>query len=333
MASLFKRNGVYYLAMFVDGKRMYRSTKARTKSEALRFLVDFKQGVEHRKNVLLSQLLRDFGDFSKNNHARITSAGYIRHCKRFLSFVGDRNISALTPLDYERYKSSRIGKLKVSSINTELRALKVLMGYAVKWQLLAASPFSGVTMLRVPEQAPAYLTREQAQALLDVIKNDSLRDLITVALYTGLRRSEVVPLKWESVDLANRMIIIKCTPTYQTKTGRTYRIPINEVVWHILSQPRKHPVYCFTSSLGQPYDLDEVTRRFKAYARKAKLSESIHFHSLRHTAAIWLCQAGVPLFDVQKLLNHSNIATTAIYAHLSPEHLRQSVEKLVDSRN
>lgn len=76
-----------------------------------------------------------------------------------------------------------------------------------------------------------------------------------------------------------------------------------------------------------------VTHSFKKYIRHTGLPGSIHFHSLRHSFASLLASAGVPLFDIQKLLIHSNIQTTQIYSHLAPEHLRTSVERLVITTN
>ena len=71
-----------------------------------------------------------------------------------------------------------------------------------------------------------------------------------------------------------------------------------------------------------------LSRRFKKYARKCELPEGIHFHSLRHSGASWLVQAGVPLFSVQKGLGHSSPTVTHIYSLLAEEHLREAVDKI-----
>ena len=71
-----------------------------------------------------------------------------------------------------------------------------------------------------------------------------------------------------------------------------------------------------------------VAKVFKKYAKKAALSEQVHFHSLRHTFASWLVQDGVSLYAVQKRLGHSSISVTQVYSHLQPEQLHETVNRL-----
>lgn len=73
---------------------------------------------------------------------------------------------------------------------------------------------------------------------------------------------------------------------------------------------------------------DWIVHNFKKYVLKANINPKLHFHSLRHTFASWLVQAGVSIYKVSKLLGHSDVKTTEIYSHLRIEDLRNSVEKL-----
>ena len=73
---------------------------------------------------------------------------------------------------------------------------------------------------------------------------------------------------------------------------------------------------------------DRITKTFKKYVIKSKLNPKLKFHSLRHTFASWLVQRGVSIYEVSKLLGHSDIKVTEIYAHLKPENLRNAVELL-----
>ena len=75
-------------------------------------------------------------------------------------------------------------------------------------------------------------------------------------------------------------------------------------------------------------DEDMLTHLFKEYVLKAGLESRLHFHSLRHTFASWLVQDGVSLYEVQKLLGHSNIAVTQVYSHLQPEGLHSTVNRI-----
>jgi len=71
-----------------------------------------------------------------------------------------------------------------------------------------------------------------------------------------------------------------------------------------------------------------VQRKFKRYVRQSGLNDALKFHSLRHTFATWLVQGGVNIYEVQKLLGHSDIRTTEIYSHLAASELHSAVNKI-----
>jgi site-specific recombinase XerD len=85
--------------------------------------------------------------------------------------------------------------------------------------------------------------------------------------------------------------------------------------------------YVFTRE-GQLIKRKTLTERFKFINEKAKLNPDYHFHSLRHTFASWLVQKGVSIYEVSKLLGHSDIKTTQIYAHLRGDDLKRAVDLL-----
>lgn len=346
MACLFKKpSGVYCLALFVDGKRVYKSTHAHTKPEALRFLTQYRERASKSKDVALSAFQRDFLDFSEKNHASKTYLCNRRVLDLFTSFVGDKHLHLIRPFDVERFKNHRLEQfrklkdgtdkhLTPTTVNIELRGIKSALGYAVKWGVLEKNPAAGVRQVRIPEAAPVFLSREQARAVLTLIADPGLRDVVTFALHTGLRLGEILNLRWQDVDLQGRTIRVVNTPTFKTKNGRMRTIPSNEVVHHVLNQRARVSEYVFTTEKGRQYRGDFVSRQFKRAARKAGLPEGVHFHSPRHTHASWLVTSGVSIYDVKTLLGHSSIGVTQIYAHNSaPEYLRQSVERIVVSSN
>ena len=79
---------------------------------------------------------------------------------------------------------------------------------------------------------------------------------------------------------------------------------------------------------NQPHTVDHVTKRFKKYVRASKLDDALHFHSLRHSTASFLVQAGVSIYNVKEILGHSQIATTLIYSHLAESHLKESIDQI-----
>jgi site-specific recombinase XerD len=93
---------------------------------------------------------------------------------------------------------------------------------------------------------------------------------------------------------------------------------LNESAFEALQDFQGFPGYCN----------HRISRCFKTAVRKAGINENIHFHSLRHTFASWLVQKGVSLYEVSRLLGHTNIKTTQIYSHLAPGNLINAVKKL-----
>ena len=143
-------------------------------------------------------------------------------------------------------------------------------------------------------------------------------------------------LRWEDVDLHRRLIQIHSSPTFRTKAGKQRFVPMNAVVFAMLSEKKmwectsdagRGGSIVFTAH-GQAVTGNYVAHCFKRAARKAALGDRVRFHSLRHTFASWLAQDGVSLYAIQKLLGHSSGAVTQIYSHLQPEELHGVVARI-----
>jgi integrase len=206
--------------------------------------------------------------------------------------------------------------------------LKSVFGIAVNWGLLQENPFKRCKQVRLPQMRPIFLTPEDFQKLLSVIQYDWFRDLVRFAVSTMMRAGEIVNLKWSSIDLERRLIIVENTESYRTKTRKSRVIPMNEWVFYFLSQKEKKSENVFSFPDGKALRVGYVSTRFTKYVRKAPIDQKIHFHSLRHTGATWLVQKDVPIFTVQHILGHSSVATTQIYSHLGVDDMRKSIGAL-----
>jgi site-specific recombinase XerD len=150
-----------------------------------------------------------------------------------------------------------------------------------------------------------------------------------------MRQGELVNLRWQDVDLHRKLIHIHSNATFKTKHGKRRTIPLNDVATQLLKSKAVHSVgeYVFTLS-GRQVKESWVSHKFKYYVYAARLKDDrLHFHSLRHTFASWLVQDGVSIYEVQKLLGHSNISVTQVYSHLQPEQLHDTVNKIKVSLN
>jgi integrase len=145
-----------------------------------------------------------------------------------------------------------------------------------------------------------------------------------------MRRGELINLRWKDIDLQRRLLHIESNPTFKTKQGKRRTIPLSDVAYHLLMSKHRTSFHEFVFTLkGKPIFDNWVTNKFKWYVYEAKLADDrLHFHSLRHTFASWLVQDGVSLYEVQKLLGHSNITVTQVYSHLQPEGLHATVNRI-----
>ena len=167
----------------------------------------------------------------------------------------------------------RAKEIRPISVNIELRALRAAFNTAIRWKLLAENPTKGCTPLPVAEVSPIFFTKESFQQLLDSITEAWLKEVIVFAAVTGLRRAEVLNLRWADVDLERQMVLVQSSPTFKTKQGKRRVLPLNEIAMYILRgrRGRTRSDYVFTFH-GEKVREDHLTRRFKRAVRRARLA-------------------------------------------------------------
>lgn len=237
--------------------------------------------------------------------------------------------------------------LSQTSRDTYFRQLKTFFSWCEDEGFVEDNPMENVTRPGVPESPAEYLTPTQLERLISTIRQDAeensaqvgeeevlwIIDVIKFAAYTGLRRGEICDLRWGAVDLQNGFLLVESTDDFDTKTGKSARIPLvdeAEAVLKRLASQRSGSDpddYVFTGANSSGLYPDYVSHRFRHYRKLAGLPGNISFHSLRHTCASMLVMGGVPLHTVKEMLRHSTIEVTRRYAHLAPETFKDQVQK------
>jgi integrase len=292
--------------------------------------------------VSLRQFIGEFTTYGEANYSRKTMSMYKSILELFAAIVKDIPLHELTSKHVDKYKSARLStykgkddgqtreKIRPVSVNVELRMLKSALNTARRWKLLDSDPFEGVTLAEVPERDPAFFTRSDFETLLHSIKHKWLKETVLFAVLTGLRRGEIVNLKWTDVDLQRRTIQIQSNLTFRTKQGRRRIVPLSETAMYLLQAKhgRDATEYVFIHN-GKQVDDEWLSQAFKKAVNKARLDKpGLHFHSLRHTFASWLVQDGCSLYEVQHLLGHSSSKVTEVYAHLQPSEMHSTVNRI-----
>jgi len=329
MAFLFKRsNGIYYHIVQVKGKSVWKSTGGRTKAEAERYLLQTEAPKPPQQEITLLEFLPQFEQYAVTNLAPTTVLIYKQAVKVFARIMGNRPLRGYIVQDAEIFKAQRVKEVSPVKVNIDFRTLRSFFETAKRWSLIETNPFRGVKQIRIPQQQPTYLTKEGFQTLLAVVDQPWFKDLITFAVCTMLRSGEILSLTWDSVDLEKRLIHVQNTDNFRVKTSKPRTVPMNAWVHSFLTGKRVQTGHIFTFPNGKRPCVHYVSHRFKKYVSKAGLPFKIHFHSLRHTGASWLAQAGVSIYAIQKILGHSSVVTTQVYSHLEVDGLFQSVEKI-----
>lgn len=243
---------------------------------------------------------------------------------RVKAFMGAKRIDSLTTWDVERYKAARRESgITAASVNREIAILKRSLTLAVSWGVIEKNPAAAVKLFKENERPTHALSAEEQTALIEACR-EHLRPIVVTAVYTGMRRSELLNLRWDDINLTVRVVTVK-----QSKSGRVRHIPVNSAVVEALSAIERPEGYVFTFRGRR---IETVRRAFLAAVKRAEI-RPCRFHDLRHTFATNLVLTGVDLVTVKELMGHASIITTMRYAHPTPEAKRAAVESLVQSKN
>jgi integrase len=328
-----RSKGVYYLWYKDDAGRKHKvSTRTTLKSEAIRFLREFKvTHVRSARSMRLSEFVTEFLAFAGTTYSPKTVDIYHRVFGIFQELAGDPTIQSITARHIDQYKALRMNnRRKAVSVNIELRALKAAFNVAKRWKLIDENPCADIGQIPTPDEPPHFFTTADFEKLLAAISQGWLQEMVILAVLTGMRRGELCNLKWQDIDFTANVVQIHSSATFRTKHGKSRVVALNHTALLIL-QSRKQlspSEYVFTLIDKKIRD-QHAGRLFKRAVRAAKLpDQQLHFHSLRHTFASWLVQNGASLYQVQKLLGHSNPRITQVYAHLQPSEMHEIVERL-----
>jgi integrase len=159
-----------------------------------------------------------------------------------------------------------------------------------------------------------------------------IREIVTLAVGTGMRLDELIHLQWADIDLDRRLIAVHRGRHGTTKSGKARYIPILDTLMPFLREyglKRAGAKLVFPGEDGKPRSKPGVRFPFKQASKRAGLPDALRFHDLRHTfASHWVLDGG-DIFRLSKILGHSNVMITQkVYAHLAPEAWEQDYHRV-----
>ena len=341
MAVYQKKNGKWYIQLMIRGKRYHRGLPEATckrdaeKAEAV-FKAELLQGrynlADNKGEMLFKELIKEYENYAMTS--KISWEKDLSRVKSLKTFFITKKLNDITPILVEKYRFHRKKHTKKNgdpitnaSINREVSILRKMFSIAVDNEWIDNNPCLArkVKPLREDSKRERYLQPNEEKEMLKRCtgKDAHLKPILICALHTGMRRGEILNLKWDWIDLKKGYITVT-----KTKSGKDRNIPISsELMQELikLNKDRKTD-YVFVNPLTQmPYG--KIDKSFKTVLEKVGI-ENLRFHDLRHTAATRMVAAGVEIIIVQDILGHSDIRTTMRYAHPMPERKVKAIQAL-----
>ena len=342
MPLIRKIGRIYYSDLYANGKRV-RTPLSPDRRMAEAKLAELVKGRDSEKyghaarGISWSTFREKYLAYCLANKAEET---YIRDKASIVAlekFVPPVKLDDVNNPEYlELWKAKRKGKgIGPATINRDLQSIKAMLRRAIAWGYLGAYKISSVAFIKQTRGRLLFYTAEELRMLANKCKgmfpersiNETPHDWLTICLLgarAGLRRSEIHWLSWSDIDFKRGQLSVTPKDGWNPKDFEQRHIPMaDDLRRHLEALPRATEWV-----LGNRPSLDVMTTYFGKICRKAGLQGGIH--TLRHTFASHLAQAGVSLYVISKLLGHASVEMTQIYAHLAPETYDKAVSKLPD---
>lgn len=260
--------------------------------------------------------------------------------KLLIEHFGKRLIKTITHADIEKFRMQRLTttisenrrnqgeELKVTTVNREMQLMRAILNFARRQGWLTRNPFEmGDPLISAAEESrrTRILTRAEESRLLEVCTKDRshLRPLVIVAVDTGMRRGELLKLRWPDVDFHARLI------TVQAMNSKTARERVIGMTGRVYEELRKLYEAAPPDHGSTVFGLTDFKRSWERALELAEVGD-FRFHDLRHSAGTRMIAAGRPPVEVMRVLGHTTLAAVNIYINANAETATRAAAALDD---
>jgi integrase len=329
---IYKRGRIFWIRYAgLDGKIIRESTGFSKFKDAETRLIERKNAIKEGKqpeikrieNHTFNELKEEYLKWAERQRSFRSKKGFINQLGDVFGILHLRRFNTML---IEQYQTERTQKgNKPATVNRLIATLKHMFTKAVEWEMVEEQTLKRIRKVKLLEENNRrlrYLSQEECQKLINSC-DAHLKPIVITALNTGMRKGEILSLKWDNVDLKHGFILLD-----KTKNGERREIPINKTLeTTIRGVMRRIDVPYLFHDRVTAKPLKGVKRSFNSALKKAKVRD-FRFHDLRHCFASHLVMAGVDLTTVKELLGHKHITMTLRYAHLAPSHKVNAVNVL-----
>ena len=379
-ASLQTKNNIYQVVLNykdINGKRKQKwvstgltekgNNKRLANQKMQEILTNFKEDLNcpnsKTDDKLFTTYLKEWLLSIKNTIEENTYDSYKVIVNKICDYFEDKNIllNDLKPVEIQNFYTHLYSKeLTGNTVLHYHNVIRKALQTALKLDLILSNPADRVERPKKEQFIGSFYSQSELNTLFTFIKNDPLKIVIYLTSFYGLRRSEVLGLKWEAFNFEDKTITIKHKAIEtrkdnkrvillkdKTKNQSSYRtLPLVDEIIALLqehkkqidenkklcgnSYNKKYLDYICVDSMGKLFRPEYVTDHFTLIMNKNKDTlRKIRFHDLRHSCASLLLAKGIPMKEIQDWLGHSTYSTTAnIYAHLEKDTKNKSANVL-----
>ena len=283
--------------------------------------------VDEKRRARQEMTFKELFDIYIERHAKVHKRSWqddINNFRLYLEPLGKKKLSEIKR-DHIAAIHSRIGKVHKTTANRVLALVSSIFGRAIEYGLWEGiNPCMGIR--KFPERSRnRFLQPDELPKFfkaLDEETNETLRDFILISLLTGARRSNVLAMRWNQLDLDQGLWRIP-----RTKNGEPQVVTLCDKAIEILKTRKKQTSSVFVfEGRGRTGHLVEPKNGWKRILQRAGI-EDLRIHDLRRTLGSWQAITGASLPVIGKTLGHKNASTTEIYARLNLDPVRESVQK------
>ena len=301
------------------------------RNEAQRVIADMISGKnpnEEKKNIRSEITFGEMFKIFMERHSKITKKSWIadeQDIPRFLNHWFERKLSTITKQEIQLIHEKIKKENGLYQANRMLARIHIIYNKAIEWGWNGINPANSIKKFKEksrdrflhPDELPRFFESLEAE------ENSTIKDYIYVSLFTGARKSNVLSMKWEDINFERCEWLIP-----ETKNGESLRVHLTEKVIDILKnrlQSSSNSKWVF-ESIGKTGHLVEPKSGWKRILQRAGIKD-LRLHDLRRTLGSWQAATGANSYIIGRSLGHKNQQSTAIYARLSIDPIKESVEK------
>lgn len=356
MGDVFKRGSGWSIRWYEGGRRRVMASKQPSYAEAKRMLLEIEArvargdaGIPEKRAftwITVADLIERFcAQYSRPrikdiDRYRYEAQSVLRKAKPLYRL----SVEQVTQADVARLRDSLLRRFARGTVRNVIRTLSSAFSWAVKESLAPRNPCRGIEK-PVGDCSLDYLTQEEAMRLLDMATANAetrgtayvhaVKVAIALALYAGLRKGEILGLRWIDVDTITRRLTIARSYRTTPKDGKTRHLRLPQALvpllrdWRNICPPSRDAlVVPIGRKESRSAKSDTMLTLRQLMAASGLRSVRCPWHLLRHTFASHYMMSGGSLLALSKILGHSDVKITMIYAHLAPDYLGEEMDRV-----